>query len=147
MRGGILSKFCVADENHDGFRRQNQRQQKPVLRDDGVAQNPRGAEDEQIINNVGNAVEAAQRGRGHAEAAREDAVKNVRERAGDEQRQINPARNICERTNQCDRAEQQAQQSECEWKAFHFCKIAVANFSSRVRFSKNKKQNLFTVGF
>ena len=73
------------------------------------------------INHVGHAVIPAERGRGHAVTPREDAVINIRKRAGDEDRQINPARNIRQRTNQSDRAEQQPQGGEREWKvAFQF---------------------------
>lgn len=116
MRGRIFSKADVADENHRRLRQKNERDDQPVLGDHRSAQNKSGGEDEQIINYVRDAVVAAERGRGHAAAPREDAVINIRKRGGDQNRQINPARNICQRANQGDWAEQQPQGGEREWK-------------------------------
>ena len=116
MCGRIFSKAGVADEDDRRLGKKDDRDQKPVLREDGLAQPPRDGEDEQVINHVRDAVVAAERGRGHAETPREDAVINIRKRGGDEDGQINPARNIRQRASQGDWAEQQPQGSEREWK-------------------------------
>ena len=120
MRGRIFSEADVADEDDRRLGKKDERDQNPVLREDGFAQPPRDGEDEQVINHVRDAVVAAERGRGHAETPREDAVINIRKRGGDEDGQINPARNIRQRASQGDWAEQQPQGGEREWKlAFH----------------------------
>ena len=121
MRGRIFSEADVADEDDRRLGKKDERDQNPVLREDGFAQPPRDGEDEQVINHVRDAVVAAERGRGHAETPREDAVINIRKRGRDEDGQINPARNIRQRASQGDWAEQQSQGGEREWKvAFQF---------------------------
>jgi len=77
MRGRKFSEFKKADQNHNGFGKKNQCNQKIILLDDRFAQNPCDDEDEQIINHISDAVVTAKRGRGHAEFARENAVENV----------------------------------------------------------------------
>lgn len=120
MCGGKFSEPDEADGNAARFRQQHQRDQPEICHDDGATQNPRGGEDEQVINDVGDAVVAAKGRGGHAKFAGEDAVKNVRERGGNEDGQINPARNIRQRASQGDWAEQQPQGCEREWQvAFH----------------------------
>jgi len=121
MCGRIFSEADVADEDDRRLGKKDERDQSPVLREDGLAQPPRDGEDEQVINHVRDAVVTAERGRGHAETPREDAVINIRKRGGDEDGQINPARNIRQRASQGDWAEQQSQGGEREWKvAFQF---------------------------
>lgn len=116
-----FTKSDEADENAARFRQQHQRNQPKIPGDDGSAQNPRDDEGEQIINDVGDAVVAAERGGGDAEFAGEDAVENVRERSGEQDGQINEARNIRERAKQGEGTKQQPQGGEREWKvAFHF---------------------------
>ena len=94
MRGGEFSKTRQADRDAGGFGEQDQPDQPEVLRDDRAAQNPGGREDEQIVNDVGDAVVAAKGGGGDAKSAGEDAIKNIRERADEEDREKNPTRNI-----------------------------------------------------
>jgi hypothetical protein len=121
MCGRIFSEADVTDDDAGGFGKKDERDQNPVLREDGLAQPPHDGEDEQVINHVRDAVVAAERGPGHAETPREDAVINIRKRGGDEDGQINPARNIRQRASQGDWAEQQPQGGEREWKvAFQF---------------------------
>ena len=146
MCGRIFSKADIADEDAGGFGKKDERDQKPVLREDGFAQPPRDGEDEQIINHVRDAVVAAERGRGHAETPREDAVTNIRERGGDEDGQINPARNIRQRASQGDWAEQQPQGCECEWKvAFQRTSIVKCPFFAGAK-SPNVHRNIFSHG-
>ena len=141
MRGRIFSEADVADEDDRRLGKKDERDQKPVLREDGLAQAPRDGEDEQVINHVRDAVVAAERGRGHAETPREDAVINIRKRGGDEDGQINPARNIRQRASQGDWAEQQPQGGEREWKvAFH-----PANQSTKNKYTKSKTVNTSTI--
>jgi len=125
MRGRIFSEADVAGENGARLRQHDERDERPGLRYDRFAQQKGGGEDEQVINHVRHAVVAAERGRGDAVAPGEDAVINVRQRAGDQDRQINPARNMRQRARQGDRAEQQPQGGEREGKvAFHsVCRI------------------------
>ena len=105
-----------ADENAGRLRQQHQRNQPKAPGDDGPAQNPRDGQNEQVINDVGDAVVAAEGGGGDAEFAGEDAVKNVRERAGEQDGQINKPRDARECAKQGDGAEQQPQRGECEGK-------------------------------
>ena len=120
MRGGKFPEPDEADGNAARLRQQHQRNQPKISGDDRFAQEPRGGEDEQVINDVGDAVVAAQGRGGDAEFAGEDAVKNVRERGGDQNGQINKSRDTRERASQGDWAEQQPQSGEREWEvAFH----------------------------
>jgi len=112
-----------ADENAARLRQQHQRDQQKIPGDDGPAQDPRDGEDEQMINDVGDAVVAAERGGGDAEFAGENAVKNVRERSGEQDGQINKTREARERARQGDGTEQQPQRGECEWKVTFHSKV------------------------
>ena len=121
-----LAEADETNENAARFRQQHQRNQPEVPGDDGPAQNPRDDEGEQIINDVGDAVVAAERGGGDAEFAGEDAVKNVRERSGEQDGQKDEARNIRKRAKQGDGAKQQPQGGEREWEvAFQFRNLMI----------------------
>jgi hypothetical protein len=72
-----------ANENAARLGQQYQRNQPEICADDRFTQEPRDGEDEEVINDVGDAVVAAQGRGGDAEFAGEDAVKNVRKRGGD----------------------------------------------------------------
>ena len=125
MRGGKFSEADETNENSTSLGQQHQRNQPEISGDDRFAQEPRGGEDEKIINDVGDAVVAAQGRGGDAEFAGEDAVKNVRERGGDQNGQINKSRDTRERASQGDWPEQQSQSGEREWEvAFHFLSSA-----------------------
>ena len=56
MLRGKFSEPDKAAENATRLRQQHQRKQPKVWSDDRFAQNPRGGEDEQIVNDVGDAV-------------------------------------------------------------------------------------------
>jgi hypothetical protein len=115
MRGGEFLKTREADQDAAGFREQDQRDQPDVFMDNCPAEDPCDQEDEQIVDDVGDAVVATEGRGGDAKFAGEDAVKNIRERAGEQDWQINPARNICQCAGQRDGAEQESQGGEGKW--------------------------------
>lgn len=120
MGGGKFSKSDEANENAARFGHQHQRNQPKICSDDRAAQNPCDGEYEHVINEVGDAVITAKGRGGDAEFARKGAVKNIRERGGDQNGQKDKSHDTRERARQGDWSEQQSQGGEREGEvAFH----------------------------
>lgn len=77
MSRWIFSETDETDENDCNFGKENQRDCKIILFDDRLAQNPRDGEDEQIINDVRDAVITPKRGCRNTKFARKNAVVNI----------------------------------------------------------------------
>ena len=131
MRGGIFSEV---DETHGDARdlgNQQNRNRPQCFEQKRFGQDPENGQQEQVIDDVGHAIEAAQAGIRYAEPPRQDAVENVGKRAHNQNRQIDQPRRSRERANQCGRTEQQAERRQKEWSFAFPVRSAIDRLSQR----------------
>ena len=124
MGGGIGAKFCPAKKDDGCLGDEDDGQPGPALDEDGTVDLPRYDQDKQMKNQVGDAVVTAQRGRGDAQTAGQDAIKDIGQGGHHENWQIEPAGPVQHGYAQGDGTKNEAQSGERKGNLPHTGKMA-----------------------